>query len=67
MKFLIIILSVCLFSLIGAEYTKLNWSLCGAGQVKVYNIDLFPMPILQPGINLLFCIYNCLYDNIWII
>ncbi len=49
MKLAIILLSVALLPLLQAEYTKLQWSDCGSKEVTFYNIDVSPMPIVQPG------------------
>jgi hypothetical protein len=50
MKLLILVLSISL-SLVSAEYTKFSYTVRSSPQAKVYNIDLVPVPILQPGIN----------------
>ena len=49
MKFLVLILSIVPL-LINAEYTKLQWTDCGSREVQIYDIDIKPMPILQPGL-----------------
>ena len=50
MKFVVFLLSgAFLPALFQAEYTKLEWSDCGSREVVFYNIDVTPMPILQPG------------------
>ena len=48
MKFLLFVLCVCPL-LLNAEYTKLQWSDCGSKEATIYEIDVKPMPILQPG------------------
>lgn len=50
MKLLILVLSISL-SLVSAEYTKFSYTVRSSPQAKVYNIDLVPVPIIQPGIN----------------
>ena len=47
MKFLAVF--IILPALLVAEYTKLQWSDCGSREVTVYDVDVKPMPILQPG------------------
>ena len=36
-------------TVINAQYTKMQWSDCGSRQVEFSDIDMSPMPILQPG------------------
>lgn len=48
MKFFLFVLCVCPL-LLNAEYTKLQWSDCGSKEATIYEIDVKPMPILQPG------------------
>ena len=47
MKFLVLLALLPLLA--SAEYTKLQWTNCGSPQVEFYNIDIQPMPIVQPG------------------
>ena len=47
MKFLLLIALLPLLA--SAQYTKLQWTNCGSPQVEFYNIDIKPMPIIQPG------------------
>ena len=48
MKLLLIILSILPF--LHAEYTKFQWADCGSRELQIYDADIKPMPILQPGI-----------------
>jgi len=43
---------IALFALIAvasAEYTKMFFEDCGSRQVDFYDMDILPMPIIQPG------------------
>ena len=31
------------------QYNKLEWTDCGSKEVQFYEIDVTPMPIIQPG------------------
>ena len=47
----ILLASFLLFSLssLNAEFTKLQWKDLGSPQVEFLNIDMKPMPVLNPG------------------
>jgi hypothetical protein len=47
MKFLIILALLPLLS--QAVYKRLEWSDCGSKAVDIENVELSPMPLLQPG------------------
>lgn len=50
MKSILSILSILIVScMINAEYTKLKWVDNGSPKVNIYDIDITPMPIIQPG------------------
>ena len=48
MKFILALL-VLLPALLNAEYTKFQWSGTNLNGVTIYDIDVTPMPIVQPG------------------
>lgn len=50
MQFIFVLLSIALSAtVLNAEYTKFQWTDCGSRQVTFSDIDVTPMPILQPG------------------
>ena len=50
MKLLCLASILVLASFANAEFTKLQWTDLGSPQVDFYEIDVKPMPIIQPGL-----------------
>ena len=50
MKFVFALLAVALLpALLNAEYTKFKWTGTNLKDIEIYDIDVTPMPIIQPG------------------
>ena len=50
MKFALALLAVAFLpALLNSEYTKFQWKGTNLKDIEIYDIDVTPMPIIQPG------------------